>query len=88
MPSDVSAVQIWLRWSVPWWSACASRTPSGAKLSDPSSRCRTTTRSGSRSPRDHVAQIGAFVSITARIAARSIVVLVDRLRPPSVSGTR
>ena len=44
--SDVNAVQIWLRWSVPWWSAWASRTPSGARLSDPSSRCRTTTRSG------------------------------------------
>jgi hypothetical protein len=27
MPNDVSAVQIWLRWSVPWWRTCASRMP-------------------------------------------------------------
>ena len=33
MPTFVSAVQIWLRWSVPWWSAWASRIPSGAWVS-------------------------------------------------------
>ena len=33
MPRLVSAVQSWLRWSVPWWSAWASRIPSGACVS-------------------------------------------------------
>src|SRR5262249_27933813 len=47
IPRVVSAVQTWLRWSVPWWTTWARRMPSGAVLVDPSSRWRTTSRSGS-----------------------------------------
>src|SRR5205814_990944 len=40
-PSVVRTVQIWLRCSVPWCSACASRMPIVVWVSDPSSWRRT-----------------------------------------------
>ena len=55
MSSAVSAVQIWLRRSVPWWSACARRIPTVAFLRQPSSSSTSSrTVLGSRSRAEEI----------------------------------
>ena len=82
-PSLVRAVQIWLRWSVPCWTAWPSRTPSGARAADPSSRCRTTIASGSPAAASTSAHTGPLASITGRSSASDI-----ELSPSSIGWTR
>ncbi len=88
MPSAVRAVHTWLRWSVPWCSAWASRIPSGAWLAVPSSRWRTRSASGSRSPAMTDAQAGPLATIAARSAARSMPASSISGRAPPLTTNR
>ncbi len=68
MPRLVSAVQTWLRWSVPWWTTCARRMPVGAWKSQPSP-CSTTSSSGSRPRASSSTQSAPLAVFAARSSA-------------------
>ena len=80
MPTHVRTVPVWLRWSVPWWSAWASRIPRGSRSSLPvfiasdrariGGAARSSSRTSVRRPPSRHGGAGRRPSRSYRVASR------------------